>query len=135
MNVGGAKIAKFFDGANLNIPEVPESKDNFNPQRQPDSTQIRRALPAEPTTTVTATTRKRVDGGVVATALQALYAELTTVLTGHRGTLSSYAGDALYAVWELKHIPDANEQAVDFALAVHERVLEVAPRLPLRGPA
>jgi class 3 adenylate cyclase len=74
------------------------------------------------------------DGEVVASALQALYAELTTVLTQRRGTLSSYAGDALYAVWELKHIPDANALAVDFALAVHERVTEVAPQLPLRGP-
>jgi class 3 adenylate cyclase len=74
------------------------------------------------------------DGEVVATALRALYAELTTVLTARRGTLSNYAGDALYAVWEFKHIPDANELAVDFALAVHERVTEVAPQLPLRGP-
>jgi class 3 adenylate cyclase len=74
------------------------------------------------------------DGEVVARALHALYMELTTVLTSRRGTLTDYAGDALYAVWEFKHIPDANELAVDFALAVHERVTEVAPQLPLRGP-
>lgn len=74
------------------------------------------------------------DGEVVASSLQALYGELTTVLTQRRGTLSSYAGDALYAVWELKHIPDGNALAVDFALAAHERLGEVAHQLPLRGP-
>jgi class 3 adenylate cyclase len=74
------------------------------------------------------------DDEVVASSLRALYGELTTVLTQRRGTLSSYAGDALYAVWELKHIPAANELAVDFALAAHERLEEVAYQLPLRGP-
>jgi adenylate cyclase len=74
------------------------------------------------------------DGEVVASSLQALYGELTTALTQRRGTLSSYAGDALYAVWELKHIPEANELAVDFALAAHDCVTAFAPRLPLRGP-
>ena len=71
---------------------------------------------------------------VIATSLQALWAELTNVLTERRGTLSNYAGDALYAIWELKHIPDANELAVDFALAANDRVNAVAHQLPLRGP-
>jgi adenylate cyclase len=74
------------------------------------------------------------DSDVVATSLRALWAELTSVLTQRRGTLSNYAGDALFAVWELKHIPAANELAIDFALAAHERVGEVAHQLPLRGP-
>ena len=74
------------------------------------------------------------DSGIVATSLQALYAELTSVLTQHRGTLSNYVGDALFAVWELKHIPAANELAIEFALAAHRRVGEVAHQLPLRGP-
>jgi class 3 adenylate cyclase len=74
------------------------------------------------------------DSDVVATSMQALFGELISVLTPRRGTLSSYAGDALYAVWELKHIPAANELAVDFALAAHERLGEVAHQLPLRGP-
>jgi adenylate cyclase len=71
---------------------------------------------------------------VIATSLQALWAELGVVLTERRGTLSNYAGDALYAIWELKHIPDANELAVEFALAANERVNAVAHLLPLRGP-
>jgi adenylate cyclase len=74
------------------------------------------------------------DSEVVATSMQALWNELIPVLTQRRGTLSSYAGDALYAVWELKHIPAADELAVDFALAAHERLGEVAHQLPLRGP-
>ena len=74
------------------------------------------------------------DGDVIATSMRALWAELTSVLTQRRGTLSNYAGDALFAVWELKHIPAANELAIDFALAAHERVGEVAHQLPLRGP-
>ena len=35
----------------------------------------------------------------------------------HRGTLNHYAGDALYAVWELSALPQANALAVEFALA------------------
>ncbi len=71
---------------------------------------------------------------VVASSLRTLYAELMDQLTTHRGTLSHYAGDALYAVWETAHIATANELAVDFALAADARVAEVAADLPLRGP-
>lgn len=74
------------------------------------------------------------DSKVVASSLQTLYGGLTSVLTKHRGTLSYYAGDALYVVWEAKHIADANELAVDFALTAHLRVTEMASDLPLRGP-
>ncbi|MGD9526982.1 FHA domain-containing protein [Pseudonocardia sp.] len=70
----------------------------------------------------------------VASCLRDLYGGLTQLLTRHRGTLNHYAGDALYAVWELEHIPDANELAVDYALAADDHVREVAPGLPLRGP-
>lgn len=73
------------------------------------------------------------DSEVVASSIRMLYSELTTELAARRGTLSYYAGDALYAVWEVKHIPDANELAVDFALAASRRVTEVAPDLPLRS--
>lgn len=71
---------------------------------------------------------------VVAANLQSLYEELTTLLAQHRGTLNHYAGDALYAVWEVDYIRDANERAVEFALAASRRVTEVAPGLSLRGP-
>ena len=61
-------------------------------------------------------------------------AELGRVLRAHRGTLNHYAGDALYAVWEQRTIPEANELAIDFALAANRRVEELAPTLPLRAP-
>ncbi len=74
------------------------------------------------------------DNRVIARSLNYLWHELRRVLRAHRGTLNHYAGDALYAVWELRTIPKANELAVDFALAANQRVEELAPALPLRGP-
>ena len=71
---------------------------------------------------------------VVAESLQSLYEELTALLARHRGTLNHYAGDAIYAVWELNHIREANQLAVEFALAASRRVDEIAPGLVLRGP-
>jgi adenylate cyclase len=71
---------------------------------------------------------------VVAASLQSLYEALTALLAQHRGTLNHYAGDAIYAVWELEHIQDANQLAVEFALAASRRVDEIAPTLVLRGP-
>lgn len=75
-----------------------------------------------------------VNSELIASSLKVLYAQLTSVLMTHRGTLSFYAGDALYAIWEVARISDANELAVDFALAANRLVDEVAPGLPLRGP-
>lgn len=69
----------------------------------------------------------------IADGLHVLWQELGKVLRAHRGTLNHYAGDALYAVWELGAIPEANELAVDFALAAHQRVTELGPDLPLRS--
>jgi len=74
------------------------------------------------------------DNRVIARSLNHLWHELGRVLRAHRGTLNHYAGDALYAVWELRTIPKANELAIDFALAANQRVEELAPALPLRGP-
>jgi adenylate cyclase len=74
------------------------------------------------------------DNRVIAQSLNYLWHELSRVLRAHRGTLNHYAGDALYAVWELGTIPQANELAIDFALAANRRVEELAPRLALRGP-
>ena len=71
---------------------------------------------------------------VVAESLQAVYEELTRLLAQHRGTLNHYAGDAIYAVWELNHIREANQLAVEFALAASRRVDEIAPGIVLRGP-
>ncbi|OBH07678.1 MULTISPECIES: adenylate/guanylate cyclase domain-containing protein [unclassified Mycobacterium] len=74
------------------------------------------------------------DNRVIARSLNYLWHELNLVLRAHRGTLNHYAGDALYAVWELRTIPTANELAIDFALAANRRVGELGPTLPLRAP-
>ncbi len=74
------------------------------------------------------------DNQVIARSLNYLWLELGRVLRDHRGTLNHYAGDALYAVWEVRTIPKATELAIDFALAANQRVEELAPTLPLRAP-
>jgi adenylate cyclase len=74
------------------------------------------------------------DNKVMAGSLNYLWHELNRVLRAHRGTLNHYAGDALYAVWEVRTIPEANELAIDFALAANRRVEELAPTLALRAP-
>lgn len=74
------------------------------------------------------------DEGVMARSLHTLWHRLGAVLRAHHGTLSHYAGDALFAVWELGTFSDAAELAVGFALAANRIVDEVGPQLPLRAP-
>lgn len=74
------------------------------------------------------------DEGVIARSLHTLWRHLGVVLRDHCGTLSHYAGDALFAVWELKTFPDAAERAIEFALAANRCVEELAPQLAPRGP-
>jgi adenylate cyclase len=74
------------------------------------------------------------DEGVMARSLHTLWHQLGGVLRAHHGTLSHYAGDALFAVWEQQRFPDAAELAIDFALAANRLVEELGPELPLRGP-
>lgn len=74
------------------------------------------------------------DSNVVAENLQVLFGELRTVLSEHHGTLTDYAGDALFATWEVEHVPNAAELAVRFALAANARVEEMAKDLPLHTP-
>lgn len=74
------------------------------------------------------------DNKVIATSLNHLWGDLRRVLRDHRGTLNHYAGDAIYAVWELDRLPGANELAIDFALAANKKVEEIAPSLALRDP-
>ena len=74
------------------------------------------------------------DNKVIASSLNYLWRDLRHILRAHRGTLNHYAGDALYAVWELRTLPEANELAVDFALAANQKVEELGPELPLREP-
>ena len=74
------------------------------------------------------------DPSVIASSLNVLWQELGHILRAHQGTLNHYAGDALYAVWELSTVPNAMDLAIKFALAADERVTELGPQLPLRGP-
>ena len=74
------------------------------------------------------------DSQVVLESLEMLYGGLQEILTKHRGTLSDYAGDALFAVWELEQIPDAPAKAVSFALDAVERLESLAPTLSIRDP-
>jgi len=74
------------------------------------------------------------DNKVIAESLNRLWGELRRVLRAHHGTLNHYAGDALYAVWGLRTLPNANDLAVDFALAANQTVEKLAPSLPLRDP-
>ncbi len=74
------------------------------------------------------------DEQVMAHGLHTLWRQLGGVLGARHGTLSHYAGDALFAVWEQNRFPDAAELAIDFALAANRLVEEFAPELPLRGP-
>jgi adenylate cyclase len=74
------------------------------------------------------------DEQVMARSLHTLWHQLGGVLATYHGTLSHYAGDALFAIWELGRFPDAAELAIDFALAANRLVEELAPELPLRGP-
>jgi adenylate cyclase len=71
---------------------------------------------------------------VVLQSLEMLYGGLQQILDRHRGTLSDYAGDALFAVWEIEQIPDAAAEAVSFTLEANEAMAELAPMLALRDP-
>lgn len=74
------------------------------------------------------------DEEVMAQSLHTLWNRIGAVLRAHRGTLNHYAGDALFAVWEVNRFPDAAERAIDFALAANRLVNDLGPELPLRGP-
>ena len=74
------------------------------------------------------------DEQVMAQSLHTLWNQLGAILHAHHGTLSHYAGDALFAVWEQQRFPDAAELAIDFALTANRLVDNLGPELPLRGP-
>jgi adenylate cyclase len=72
------------------------------------------------------------DSSVVLDSLDVLWDGLRRLLMEHGGTLNSYAGDALFAVWEGDPVDQAAGHAVEFVRAAHRHVLETAPQLPLR---
>ncbi len=80
------------------------------------------------------TISQHTDSNVVAESLQSLFGELRGVLTNFRGTLTDYAGDALFATWELDQIPNGTDLAVEFAIAAGDLVERAAPSLPLHTP-
>jgi adenylate cyclase len=74
------------------------------------------------------------DEQVMAQSLQTLWNQIGVILQAYRGTLNHYAGDAIFAVWEVARFPDAAERAIDFALSANQVVDGLGPELPLRGP-
>lgn len=74
------------------------------------------------------------DSSVVAHDLEVLYGSVRELLSEHRGTLSDYAGDAMFAVWDKSYLADAEERATNFALAAVDLVNSVAPSLSIRDP-
>ena len=75
------------------------------------------------------------DSSVVLDSLEVLWGGLRRLLMEHGGTLNSYAGDALFAVWEADPVDHAAAaRAVDSRGAAHRHVRETAPQLPLRRP-
>jgi adenylate cyclase len=71
------------------------------------------------------------DHKLIARGLHTLWQQLGHVLREYHGTLIDYVGDALYAIWELPTLPQANELAIDFALAANQQVEEIGSELPL----
>jgi adenylate cyclase len=74
------------------------------------------------------------DDEVMARSLHTLWHQLRGALHAHHGTLSHYAGDALFAVWEQRQFPQGAGLAIDFALKANQIVDELGPELPLRNP-
>lgn len=72
------------------------------------------------------------DSSVVLDSLEVLWGGLRRLLMEHGGTLNSYAGDALFAVWESDPIADAAARAVDFVQAARRHVRQTAPELTIR---
>lgn len=73
------------------------------------------------------------DGAAVAAATETLFGALRELLVEHRGTVSNYVGDAIFAAWELEHDPDAIAEALRFALAADALAAATAEKLAVRG--
>jgi class 3 adenylate cyclase len=74
------------------------------------------------------------DSQTVLQSLEMVYGGLQETLNRYRGTLSDYAGDALFAVWEMEQIEEAPKKAVAFALDAIEGMKSLAPMLNVRDP-
>jgi len=79
------------------------------------------------------TLSEQTDSTVVLAALEELWDGLRRLLVEYRGTLNSYAGDALFAVWEAEPLQQGASDAVGFARAARHHVTQVAPRLAIQS--
>jgi adenylate cyclase len=80
-------------------------------------------------------------GGVaVAELVSSLFGDLRRLVRRHRGTISNYIGDAIFAAWDFDRDPAAPADAISFALAgnelvnrrAHEVVIGLDDETPLR---
>jgi adenylate cyclase len=74
------------------------------------------------------------DSETMLQALEILYSGIRGILERYKGTLSDYAGDAMFAVWEIDQLSDAAELSIKFTLEAVEGVRQLAPMLPIRAP-
>src|SRR5260370_39171513 len=75
------------------------------------------------------------DSSVMLSSLEVLWDGLRRMLMEYGGTLNSYAGDALFAVWESDAVEHAAAHARDFVRDANRHVIETGATLPLRTAA
>jgi len=76
---------------------------------------------------------ERHGAAAVAAAAETVFGALRPLLVEHRGTVSNYVGDAIFAAWELEHDPDGIAAAMRFVLAADALVAATAEDLTVRG--
>lgn len=75
-------------------------------------------------------------GGVrVAEVTDGLFGALGELLKRHQGTISNFAGDAIFAAWEAGRDRNAARHAVEFALDAHELVSAAPAATSIRDRA
>lgn len=72
------------------------------------------------------------DSQVMLQSLEMLYGGIQHTIWRHQGTLADYAGDAVFAVWDLEQFPDAADRALRFTMEAIDGVCELAPMLSIR---
>jgi adenylate cyclase len=77
------------------------------------------------------TITQHLPAGVVADAVDGLFGQLRTLLRPRKGSLSHYAGDAFFAVWEADEVDDAAGCGIAFALEAAARVAALAPAMAI----
>jgi class 3 adenylate cyclase len=78
------------------------------------------------------TVSEHADHQVLARDIDHLYSELRKLLSGYRGTLVDYVGDAFFASWELDADADGPIHALQFAVAAADMVKELTAGFELR---